>query len=186
MPPIGPTIMPAVAPIAPPAVTPSAVAPPISPGQLLFAFARLDARPGEFGDRLANGGEPFGDPRGRRRQRVRRMFTGITRRGGAEEQQDTQRTGGNHVGQDAEIFRTKRHQVPLSCFAIPDREGSQTNPKLVMETLPIPSICVVKVLGRSPKAVCIRGFGQRLGSRSRGRLADSRCSSEIRRQSACR
>src|SRR5689334_22906495 len=56
-------IVPTIAPIAPAAVSPSAVAPPITPGELLLAGAQFDDASGNIGNRLTNGGQPFANKR---------------------------------------------------------------------------------------------------------------------------
>src|SRR3984893_97909 len=103
-----------MAPIAPPAISPSAVAPPITPGELLLAGARIDGVCGNIGNRLANGGQPFGN-RGtvRSRQlRVRWILRGIARRGGAEQQGHADRAGRHDLRKNPEVFLPQRHPTP--------------------------------------------------------------------------
>src|SRR5580704_8408544 len=65
VPPIVPAaIVPTIAPIAPTAVSPSAVAPPMTPGELLLGGPRIDGVCRNIGNRLANGGQPFANSGG--------------------------------------------------------------------------------------------------------------------------
>src|SRR5438270_4783738 len=104
-------IVPAIAPIAPAAISPSAVAPPITPGQLLLAGARIDGVCGNIGNRLANGGQPFGNSSGPRsfRLRSRWVLSGIARRGSAEQQGHADRAGRHDLRKNLEVSLPQGH-----------------------------------------------------------------------------
>src|SRR5215469_3848945 len=87
-PPVGPVVP--VAPIVPvgpapaPRAAPAPIVPPVAPGKVKVAVRRHRCPvlgTGDVGDRLANGGEPFGNPGrpGRRGLQTRRMLIGRTR-----------------------------------------------------------------------------------------------------------
>src|SRR5437588_2415830 len=98
-------IVPAIAPVAPAAISPAAVAPPISPGELLLAGARIDGVCGNIGNRLANGGQPFGNSGGVRslRLRSRWVLSGIARRGRAEQQRHADGAGRHDLRKNLEV-----------------------------------------------------------------------------------
>src|ERR1700719_2960082 len=105
----------AIAPIAPAAVAPSAVAPPITPGELLLAWTRSDGVSGNIGNRLANGGQPFGNRGtvGSRQLGVRWILRGIARRGGAEQQGHADHAGRHDLRKDLDVSLPQRHPSHL-------------------------------------------------------------------------
>src|SRR6516162_1630856 len=90
-PPVGPVVP--VAPIVPvgpaPWAAPAPIMPPVAPGKAKVVVRRRRCPvlgTGDVGDRLANGGEPFGNPdrAGRRGLQTRRLLAGRARRRRAE------------------------------------------------------------------------------------------------------
>src|ERR1700751_2338782 len=103
--PVGPTPAPG---------TPAPVAPPIAPREVELAVLR-SRRPAialsNIGDRFANGGEPFADPRpvGGQRFGAGRIPGSSTRHRRAEQQRNTSRPGRSDPRQDLEVFVSQRH-----------------------------------------------------------------------------
>jgi hypothetical protein len=107
-----------VGPTPPSPRTPAPIVPPISPGEMEIAVTRMRRLAfcfSDLGEGLANGREPFGDPRPARRRRLHAggMICGRARRHCAEKERDTSRSGGNNPGQDPTVFLPQRHEIPL-------------------------------------------------------------------------
>src|ERR1700719_3438756 len=114
--PITPPIVPRPTPTPTRASTPPPVAPPISPGELEISVNGL-RHALEFahgGHGVANGGEPFGDPDLIRDRTLRacRMVVGGARHCRAEQQRGADRSDGDDLRHELEVFFTQRHHFP--------------------------------------------------------------------------